>query len=157
MTYNENNDNGELIKWLAILTMSAILTWILVGIAGCTKTVYVPQPEYHTIHDTIKQVTVRDSIVEHYIYEKDSSSFHQSGDTVRIEKWHWYRDYKYEKLLQAQIDSLSHLERDTVTVVVPHEVVKVVPAELKWWQKTLIWWGVITLVLAILYIVLKTH
>lgn len=136
---------------LAILLGVALIAMI----TGCTKTVYVPQPEYHTIHDTIKQVQVRDSIVEHYIYEKDSSSFHQSGDTVRIEKWHWYRDYKYEKLLQAQIDSLSHLERDTVTVVVPHEVVKTVPAELKWWQKSLIWIGAISLIVIIVTLVLK--
>lgn len=121
------NDDDRRIWWY----------WLIIGVLGilmlfmitACRTVYVPQPVYHEVHDTIKQVTVRDSIVEHYIYERDSSSFQQKGDTVTIEKWHWYRDYRYEKILQAQIDSLSHLERDTVTVTVEVPIEVQVPRD----------------------------
>lgn len=150
MTLGDDNGDGK--KLLVILFWTGVAFLLMILLHGC-KTVYVPQPVYHEVHDTIKQVEVRDSIVNHYIYERDSSSFHQSGDTVRIEVWHWKRDYRYEKVLQAKIDSLSQIKRDSIPYPVPVEVE--VPAEIKWWQKSLMWTGVVCILLVILYILIR--
>ena len=126
---NRNNDN--LGKLLAFLFMWAIvLTVIFCSLASC-KTVYQPYPvpEYHEVHDTIKSVEYRDSIVFRDREVRDSSSFRQSGDTIRIERWHWERDYRYEKILQAKIDSLSQIKRDSVPYPVPGPV-EYVPAQM---------------------------
>lgn len=118
-----------------------------------------PQPlpvEAH--HDTITVVkeVVRDSIVNHYIEKKDSSSFRQNGDTVTIERWHWERDYRYEKILQAKIDSLSQVKADSIPYPVPVEVP--VPAELTRWQKAMMNLGgaaLYLIILAVGYVIVR--
>jgi len=136
------------------LAFYSVLVMLFLTIASCTKTVYVPTPEYHEIRDTIikKEIVEKEVIKE--VAVKDSSSFHQSGDTVRIEHWHYERDYTYEKALQAKVDSLTKLSRDTVPVPVE---VPVVTNVLKPWQKGLMWWGVITTLafVVILYIKMR--
>ena len=146
--------NNKLDKntWCIIILYSVILTIALVFLAGC-RTEYVPVPEYHVIHDTIKSVERKDSIVTRYIEKRDSSSFRREDSIIYIERWHWERDYTHEQILQAKIDSLSHIQADSIPYPVPFEVR--VPAELKWWQKALVWWGVICLVFIIMYIFIK--
>lgn len=124
---NRNNDN--LGKMLAFIFMWAIaLTVIFCSLTGC-KTVYVPTPEYHEVHDTIvkKEVEVKEVIKE--VTVRDSVSFLVKGDTVVKERWHWERDYRYEKALQAKIDSLTKLKRDSVSYPVPGPV-EYVPAQM---------------------------
>lgn len=126
-----NSDNNNLGKLLAFIFMWAIvLTIILCSLAGC-RTVYQPYPvpEYHEVHDTIvkKEVEVKEVIKE--VAVRDSVSFLVKGDTVVKERWHWERDYRYEKALQAKIDSLTKLKRDSIPYPVPGPV-EYVPAQM---------------------------
>lgn len=134
----------------AVFTLMFTLAAILL-FGGC-KTIYVPTPEYHEVHDTIikKEVVEKEVIKE--VTVRDSVSFQVKGDTIRIDHYHSERDYRYEKELQAKIDSLTHIKRDSIPY--PVEVVKEVEKPLKQWQKGLIWWGIIvTLALiVVLYI-----
>lgn len=131
---------------------SILLTIVLVLLAGCTKTIYVPTPEYHEVHDTIAKKEIVEKEVIKEVAVRDSSSFRQSGDTILIERWHWERDYRYEKELQAKIDSLSHIERDTVFK--PYPVSDEVPAELTNMQIFFMTLGKVLLVIGILILLI---
>ena len=118
-------------KKLLIIASLAVLT-------GCKQTEYVVVPEYHT--DTLRVA----QIVTDSVYKHDSIYIRQSGDTVLIEKWHTV--------------SQNHTAHDTVyksrvdTIAKPYPVVKEVPAELTWWQKTQMYAGdaLLLLVVAVL-------
>jgi len=142
-----------------ILLWAVILTIIFCAMSSC-KTTHQPTPpppETHYIHDTIKTVEHRDSIVYVEKAVRDSSSFRKDGDTVTIEHWHWERDRKYEKILEAKIDSFSHAKRDSIPYAVPGPTQYV--NELKKWQRTLMWIGVIDsiLIICFLYIRIRTR
>ena len=134
---------------------------IIMGLllTACSPKVMQPQPlpvEAHRDTITVVKEVVRDSIIHHYTEKKDSSSFRQNGDTVTIERWHWERDYRYEKILQAKIDSLSQVKADSIPYPVPVEVP--VPAELTRWQKAMMNLGGAALYLIILgvgYIIVR--
>lgn len=156
MTASSNNDNGDTRRIVFLILLSVALVWAMVSLSSCRSKkplVVTPKPEIHYIHDTVKTVERHDSIVNHYIEKKDSSSFRQNGDTVRIEHWHWERDYSHEKVLEAKIDSISHAKRDSIPYPVPYEVS--VPAEIKKWQRGLMWWGGTSILLLILWLVMK--
>ena len=143
-------------KYLAIVLLWAVIaTIIFVTLATfdsccpCRNVVTpTPPPEIHYIHDTVKTKEIRDSIVYKDKLVKDSSSFRQNGDTVTIERWHWERDYSYEKILEARPDSLSHVKGDSIPYPVPVEVE--VPAKISNWQAFLITLGKGTLICGIL-------
>lgn len=144
---NEDDDR----RMLAIALLWAfVVALIFVCLASCRpcRDVVEPPPEVHYIHDTIKTKEIRDSIVYKDKLVKDSTSFRQSGDTIRIEKWHWERDYTYEKILEAKLDSLSHVKRDSIPYPVPVEVE--VPAKISNWQAFLITLGKATVICGIL-------
>lgn len=111
--------------------------------SGCTTTKYVTVPEYHT--DTLKVIQQqRDSIWKH-----DSIFINQwqKGDTVFVESSKWHTKY-VEKIVNdtvycSRIDSVAK----------PYPIVKEVPAKLSWWQKGLMWCGVILIGL-IVYLVI---
>ena len=150
------DDNGDGKQLLLITCYIILLILATICLAGCTRTVYVPTPEYHEIHDTVVHNKVIEKEVIREVAVKDSSSFQVRGDTVYVYRYRYERDYTYEKRLQATIDSLSHATRDTVTVTLPPtEVVKEVEKPLKKWQKYLIWWGALSVILSILHIVHK--
>ena len=134
-------------------TWAFMLFLIIVLLSGCTKTVYQPVPVYHEMHDTIvKKETVEKEVIKE-VTVKDSASFRQSGDT---ERWHWARDYRYEKILEAKIDSLSHVSADTVYKPIPIEIE--VAAELTNWQVFLITLGkvfIVIIVLTVLVAIIK--
>ena len=94
-----------------------------------------------------------DKLVIKEVATKDSSSFRKDGDTIRIERWHWERDYRYEKALQKKIDSLTNIKRDSIPYPVPGPTKYI--NELKKWQRYLIWWGVICTLSLILSIYLR--
>lgn len=150
---NEDNDDRKL--YAVIFLWAVVITMILVVIATfdsccpCRNVVTpTPPPEIHYIHDTVKTKEIRDSIVYKDKLVKDSSSFRQNGDTVTIERWHWERDYSYEKILEARLDSLSHVKGDSIPYPVPVEVE--VPAKISNWQAFLITLGKGTLICGIL-------
>ena len=149
MTLGDDNGDGKRI--LLLVLWAAVMLSLLVMLAGC-KTVYIPTPEYHEVHDTIvkKEVEVKEVIKE--VTVRDSVSFLVKGDTVVKERWHWEWDYRYEKALQAKIDSLTKLKRDSIPYPVPGPT-EYIEKPLKGWQKVLIWTGVIetALLAAFLY------
>lgn len=156
MTASSNNDNGDTRRIVFLILLSVALVWAMVSLSSCRSKkplVVTPKPEIHYIHDTVKTVERHDSIVNHYIEKKDSSSFRQNGDTVRIEHWHWERDYSHEKVLEAKIDSISHAKRDSIPYAVPGPTKYV--NELKKWQRGLMWWGGTSILLLILWLVMK--
>lgn len=140
--------------WYAIVVASLIMSIVLFFMAGC-RTVYQPYPvpEYHEIHDTIIEKSRYDSIIYKDRFVKDSASFKQKGDTVWIERWHWERDYSYEKILQNRIDSILSAKQDSIPYPVPGPTKYI--NELKKWQKALIWWGVICTAIFVLIVVIK--
>lgn len=133
-------------------TFCGLIILLILFIVSCSPKVVKPQPplpvESH--HDTVTLVkeVVRDSIVNHYVTVRDSSSFRRDGDTVTIERWHYERDYTYEKILQAKIDSMSHIKGDSIPY--PVEVPVEVPAELTRWQKMMMNMGGLVLYLLII-------
>ena len=137
-------------------TWAFMLFLIIVLLSACTKTVYQPVPVYDETHDTIvKKETVEKEVIKE-VTVRDSASFRQSGDTVTIERWHWARDYRYEKILEAKIDSLSHVSADTVYKPIPIEIE--VAAELTKWQIFLITLGkvfIVIIVLTVLVAIIK--
>lgn len=137
-----------------MLFVAAVLM-MLVFLASC-RTVYVPQPEYHETHDTIVKKEIVEKEVIKEVAVRDSSSFRQSGDTIRIERWHWERDYRYEKELQATIDSLTKLKRDSVPYPVTVEVEKVI-TKMDGFQKFFFWTGALAVLLLIIYIATKVR
>lgn len=108
----------EVCAWMGAF---AFYGFILFFLFGCTKTEYI----------TVEKVMTDTAFIMKW--QKDSVWLHDSvyvtekGDTVRIEKWHT----KYiEKVLRDTAYIATH---DTVPQPVP--VIKMVPAELSWWQR----------------------
>ena len=131
-------------------TCLIILVVVLLSLAACTKTVYVPKPEYHEVHDTIikKEVVEKEVIKE--VTVRDSVSFLVKGDTVRIERWHYERDYSRERALEAKVDSLTKARRDSV----PYPVeVPVVTNELTKWQSAQILLGRIFVFIVVVFFI----
>ena len=105
---------------------------------SCKSVEYVPVIEQRT--DTLVQKVIeRDSIHIH-----DSTIVREAGDTVLIERWHTkYRDrWHHDSIYISKTDS----------VPVPYPVTEYVEKPLKWWQKGLIWFGIIVLMIAILMV-----
>lgn len=148
---NEKKDRRKV--YALILVWAVALTAFLVTLvtfSSCRpcRNIVSPPPEIHYIHDTTKVKEIRDSIVYKDKLVRDSSSFRQDHDTIRIEHWHWERDYSYEKILEAKLDSASHAQRDSIPYPVPVEVE--VPAKISNWQIFLITLGKVTLIFGIL-------
>ena len=129
------------------LTLKQLLVGLLMGIiacamitlcAGCKSVETVVVKEQHT--DTL-MITKhqRDSVWLH-----DSIHVTEKGDTIRIEKCHT----KY--IEKAVHDTLYQSKRDSIPY--PVEVTKEVAAPLKWWQKTLMYLGVITIIIFFVWV-----
>lgn len=129
------------------MTLKQLLIGLLIGIiacamitlcTGCKSVETVVVKEHHT--DTLKITKhQRDSVWLH-----DSIRVTEKGDTVRIEKWHT----KYiEKMVH---DTLYQSKRDSIPY--PVEVTKEVAAPLKWWQKTMMYLGVLTIIIFFVWV-----
>ena len=116
-------DTFYLFILLLLIAMALLLT-------SC-KTKYVTIPEVRTEYiSKTDSVTVRDSIFVH-----DSVEVKLRGDTVVMERWHKeYVDRWRDRQLTDTI-----VRRDSIPY--PVEVIKEVPRELTWWQKTRIHGG----------------
>jgi hypothetical protein len=124
-------------KKLLIIASLAVLT-------GCKQTEYVMVPEYHT--DTLRVA----QIVTDSVYKHDSIYIHENSDTVLIEKWHtvWQNHTAHDTVYKSRVD----------TIAKPYPVIKEVPAELSWWQKTQMYAGdalLLLLVVVLAFLVVK--
>jgi hypothetical protein len=124
-------------KKLLIIASLAVLT-------GCKQTEYVMVPEYHT--DTLRVA----QIVTDSVYKHDSIYIHENSDTVLIEKWHtvWQNHTARDTVYKSRVD----------TIAKPYPVIKEVPAELSWWQKTQMYAGdalLLLLVVVLAFLVVR--
>ena len=110
---------------------------VLLSLCGCkTKTIYVPIESVKTEY--------KDRIIWDSIYQQDSVFFAIKGDTVFLER---YRTLYKDRFLRDAI-----FIQDTIRV--PYPVDKVIEVNrLKWYQETLMWLGVIVLVVLMLWLV----
>lgn len=127
------------LKFEAVLISICLALAALWFLTSCTttKVVTVEKVKTDTTYITKQQ---RDSIWLH-----DSIHVTERGDTIRIERWH-------TKYIEREVhDTLYRAKTDSIPV--PYEVVKEVPAELSWWQKTRIIIGTFVLGLLAVYAV----
>jgi hypothetical protein len=124
------------------MVLAAVVVMVVLAVmTGCKQVEYVAVPQQHT--DTlIITKHQRDSI-----FLKDSTHVSEKGDTIRIEKWH-------TKFVEREVhDTLYQAKSDTIPQ--PYPVTEYVEKPLGWWQKGLIWIGIIALMVMIVIVVLK--
>ena len=119
--------------WWMLLLTGLMAAMIVMMLSGCKSgEVAVVQ---HTKTDTcyISRVE-RDSIwMRDSVYVKEKVK----GDTVWMEVTRWNRVVKNV----TRVDTVYKARVDSVPV--PYPVVKEVERKQRWWEKALIWWGVI--------------
>lgn len=153
---------GCLLSMLSV-TFLILAVLLLISFSGCTTTgKVVTVPEVHELHhwhsDTIRQT---DSVVNNQttvIREVDSATMAQYG--IRLDKaqraWLIQNDRLQREIERLQsISNTSDTVRDSIPVPVPVEVVKEVPTELSWWQKTRMILGTIVLGILAVYAVYR--
>lgn len=142
--YENLEDDERIVATICHIAGMIICFVILLGLcamcSSCTTTKYVPVPEYHT--DTLIQTKV----VHDSIYINDSTVITEKGDTVTIEKWH-------TKYALKEVHDTTYISKtDTVPKPYPVETIKEVEKPLAWWQKALMWLGVIPIILLFAWI-----
>lgn len=110
-----------------------IMMFVMLLMASCA-TKYITVPEYHS-RDSLRIVHTKDSVYRH-----DSVSTYMRGDTLRKDYYH----YTYHETNNK--DTVIVMSRDTVPK--PYPVEKTVN-RLNWWQKWLMWAGIVLLVVAL--------
>lgn len=117
-----------------------ILLSLLLGIFGCTKTVYIP------VTSTATEIEYRDKLVRDSIYFSDSVLIERKGDTVFNTK------VKYKYISKFTKDTVSI--RDSVYIEKPIEVIKEVNRLTKWqrWRLNFLW---ILLAGGVIYVIYK--
>ena len=121
--------------WICVLLMIAL--WL----TSCTttKVVTVEKVKTDTTYITKQQ---RDSIWLH-----DSIHVTERGDTIRIERWH-------TKYVEREVhDTLYRAKTDSIPV--PYEVVKEVPRQKSWFERTMFSVGIIALMALALFLAMK--
>ena len=123
-------------KVLIALLLGLWVCWIL---SGCSpKVIEIEKPviveNTHTQHHTD---IVRDTLVW-----RDSIYHFVKGDTVVIEKWH--HTERIERV------GISDTLRDTIPKVVTVTETRIVEKNvLRWWQKVLMWAGIVGIVVVL--------
>ena len=121
--------------WICVLLMIAL--WL----TSCTttKVVTVEKVKTDTTYITKQQ---RDSIWLH-----DSIHVTERGDTIRIERWH-------TKYVEREVhDTLYRAKTDSIPV--PYEVIKEVPRQKSWFERTMFSVGIIALMALALFLAMK--
>ena len=121
--------------WICVLLMIAL--WL----TSCTTTrvVTVEKVKTDTTYITKQQ---RDSIWLH-----DSIHVTERGDTIRIERWH-------TKYVEREVhDTLYRAKTDSIPV--PYEVIKEVPRQKSWFERTMFSVGIIALMALALFLAMK--
>ena len=126
--YDYDNEMQTPDPWggLALALLLSLRTVLLLMLTGCKSVQYVPVVEHRT--DTV-QITKhqRDSI-----YMKDSThvSEQQHGDTLLLRVTEWHTKF----VDRAVHDTVYVATHDTIPQ--PVEVLREVPRQLSWWQRT---------------------
>ena len=105
------------------------------------------QIEYVTVEKVRNDTTYITKHQRDSVWLHDSIMVSEKGDTIRIEKWH-------TKFVEREVhDTLYQATRDTIPQ--PYPVTEYVEKPLGWWQKGLIWIGIIALMGIIIFVVWK--
>lgn len=111
--------------------MKKLVLPVILLMASCATTTKVVEVPVETIRTEIEKQYVRDSIII-----RDSVDRFVKGDTIYIYK------RLYKEIERIKTDTI--LRCDTIPIVQTIEVEKRVN-ELYWWQKALMWLGIISL------------
>ncbi len=138
------NDGSKSYKGCAWSLIGAILIGIIaLFMQSCKSVEYVEVPVMHT--DTIYQ----SKVVHDSIYQHDSITIKEKGDSVWIERWHTKC-----KLLELH-DTIYQATHDTIAK--PYPVIEYEEKPLSWWQQTRLYLANILIlaivILLILYII----
>ena len=125
--------------WHIPLGMLVAVAFLALLMCSCKTIEYVPVVEHEVHHDSIYFTHVqRDSIWQH-----DSITIKEKGDTVRIEKWH-------TKYIEKQVHDTTYVAK-VDSIPVPYEVIKEVPAKLSKAQKCMMTLGILTLLAGVIF------
>lgn len=146
-----NKDNRGVI---AFLVLAVLLTAALL-LTGC-RTVYVDRPVTHIERDTVRVVKEsHDAVrIEKERIVRDSTSITDRDSIKIVERWHWERDYRYEKVLQNTIDSLRDIKEKVDSIPYPVYVDRV-EYRTRDIVKALAWLGFFSLMALMLFIIIK--
>ena len=146
----DKDKDMKFIGWLLLVLLALVL---VTQLSGCKQIEYVTVPEVHEVHhhhtDSVFQ---RDSVVKESlttVMQLDSAAMAEYGIQLKNAEKAWL---VRTKELERQIQQLKELrndsihEVDTVCKPYPVEVIKEVPLELSWWQKTRIYAGNVLLI-----------
>ena len=121
--------------WICVLMMVAL--WL----TSCTTTRVVTVPEVHTDTTYITKHQ-RDSI-----WLRDSIHVTERGDTIRIERWH-------TKYIEREVhDTLYRAMHDSIPV--PYEVVKEVPRQKSWFERTMFGIGIVAIMSLLVFLAIR--
>lgn len=129
--------------------VTMFLLCVLMGLTGCTRTVYVPAENNSVRVDTLMQTRW----LTDYRVEKDSVFVLVKGDSVIVKDTKW-RTREVEKH-----DTVYVAGHDTVSVREPYPVEKIVEVERKrgWWETLLLWLGGLAIAGGVLYLAIKNY
>ena len=113
------SNKNRLIWWFLLGLNLGIL---LASLTSCKSVEYIQVPVVHT--DTVYQ----SKLVHDSIYQHDSITIRERGDSVWVERWHT----RY--IERERTDTIYKSIRDSIPYPVEKRVE--VPAQLSWWQQT---------------------
>jgi hypothetical protein len=127
----------DFIKFEGVLLVILVVLICLL-FASCTKT------EYITVEKVRNDTTYINKVQRDSIYLHDSTFVKVAGDTVWIERWHtkWQNHVEHDTVYKARTDS----------VPVPYPVKEYIEKPLKGWQKTLMFLGVLSILMILIWI-----
>lgn len=145
---NENDRYEGCASAVAVIVVLLLLTFVLIGCAtrntATSERIEVPTVMHDTIatHDTIMQAVWR---VDTTIV-RDSVFVAVKGDTIVKERYNTiYRIKTAHDTIMKAVDKIKIVEKPvTITKTVTQTTTKEVNV-LKWWQKSLMWCGVLAL------------
>ena len=127
--------------WSMVLALATFLIVSVILLTSCTSTKVVEVEKVRTDTTYITKWQ-RDSVWLH-----DSIHVTERGDTIRIERWH-------TKYVEREVhDTLYRAKTDSIPV--PYEVVKEVPRQKSWFERTMFCTGIVSILCLILFIAKK--
>ncbi len=147
--------------------MSRITKWfltvvVMAVVCGCTTTKYVPVIERHTDHhwhtDSVKERDSTHTERNTIIRELDSAAMARYGIQMESNQRAWL---VLQREMENRLRELEHMTaqcdtvRDSIPVPYPVEVVKEVEKPLAWWQRAMIWIGIVAMMVVLVIVVWK--
>lgn len=115
---------------------------LMLLLASCTKTVYIPTESTAVRTDTLTVLKWRTDTV----IDRDTVTLTQRGDTItrEVTRWRWRVRETHDTVYQSKTDSV-YIEKP-----VPVEVVKEVERSRAWWETLLLWAGAAAIIAAVI-------